>query len=681
MPRAPTISALIILSSALTLGACNCENGEQLHAEKGKLTADPMSVDFGQVVVGAEQTQAISLENTGSFVLKLQDPTLSDTTNFAIAQNGPSSLQPGEKGTIVVSFHPSMTGNFTGQLTLNNDGTDPMVNVALTGQGIPLPALCTLSLTPAAIDFSGVMAGQGSDGHATLKNVSTVDCTIQSMGFSGSSANQFSTPTMNPMTLASMSSLDVVIHLRRNGDTQIAASFDVQSNDNAMPKRSVLLTASGNPIPGLCVMPTSIHFGSTMMTATQDVTLTACGDHDVSIRGLDWTTPDGTISLRNPPALPFTISRGMSTTVTVQYAPPAMNANNHAVLHISSDDPLVPTVDVDVTGSPDIVPPSAGRYLYFWRATPQGGSGRTSEIVQLPLQGGGAPVQWWGQRTPTGSPGATTGCPGCHQVSPDGRYVAIVEVPMQGTDSLYVVDTTNSTQIMLPAAVQGATSFSWRPKVNPPGGAPYQYVASVGGKLMVGSLMSGSVSPLSGANDDILSSQAMPSWGPNGQIAFVRGAALFYVDAPVYKFIGKTDVWLIPEGGGTATQLAGASQNNMANFYPAFSPNGKWVVISQSASGITTFGAPDAQLRLVNADNSGQALMLPNINGSMGATDYANWSTDGSFLGFSSNRPGGAGDWDIYIAPIDQNTGVDGSPTNVAAANTAEFEHGLQWSP
>jgi Tol biopolymer transport system component len=108
---------------------------------------------------------------------------------------------------------------------------------------------------------------------------------------------------------------------------------------------------------------------------------------------------------------------------------------------------------------------------------------------------------------------------------------------------------------------------------------------------------------------------------------------------------------LIDEEGGNADALAGANQSPGASYYPRYSPNGMWIAHTISASAISTISASDAVIRAVKADNSGQTLDLPLLKA--GASSYPTWSVDGTFLSFSSNRPGVQGGWDIWIAPID----------------------------
>lgn len=529
-----------------------------------------------------------------------------------------------------------------------------------------------LEFTPTAIDFGVIPVGMTASRDLELHNAALSAAQISGGTFSDNDRFQMLAPPPGTLSPDQDVHLTVRFQPRTAGIIDATLSFAVNI-DGAPQMMTVQLhgvgeAGRGDPMPGVCVLPTMLNFGSASSHA-QDVTVTACGDHDVTITGLDWTRADAAFALRDPPALPFGLARGASKVVTVQFTPP-MSAVS-ALLTVKSDDPVSAQVPVAVSGTPDVVPPSAGKFLYYWSAW-RGQA--TSDIMRFQLQGGPAPQAFWGTDVP-GSV-STSGCPGCHQVSPDGRYLAVVEIStIDNSSSLYILDTGNKNKLSVPAQVATAQTFSWRPDVKAT--PTYQFVAAAGGSLYVGSLTAGTAQLLSGASDPA-TSQAMPTWGSKGKIAFVRGA-LYTDSGTAYRFLGPSDLMLIPETGGTPTPVAGASGNNMANYYPTFSPNGDWISFTQSARAQDTFSADDAQIRLVKADGS-QLLQLSNLNGTVGASSYPSWSSDGTYLSFSSNRPGGAGDWDVYIAPIDPVTGVDGMPTNVTAVNTSKFEHGVEWS-
>jgi hypothetical protein len=652
------------LMISLMIGACDCGDGRQLTARNGEGKVDPTSIDFGEVIVGREAVRPLTLENIGDYTLVVKNVRLSQPEAFTIAQRLPDEVEPGDKADAALVFSPPSEGAWEGVLTIETDDSAGTHEVQLRGTGIPAPATCQIQVAPASVQYPSVQIGGSAEQSVTLDNVSTAECMISRLEVTGDGAPDFSVLTPNPGSLAPGAQATIDIRFSRTSANERTATFEVESTDAMTPVHRIPLLTGGSR-PALCVMPAEIHFGVTSGSATRDITVTACGDHDVSITALDFTTSNAEIGLSSAPGLPMPITVGASRMITVRYTPADQTADL-AVLTIRSDDPLTPSVEVEITGSPDIVPEDVGRFLYFWQID----AANQSNIVRIPLQGGGAGLNYWGQTA-----GQTTGCPGCHQVSRDGRYVAVVEFDF--FQSLYVVDTMTNARIDLPLQFLLGTSFSWRPDV---GGNPaYQFVVGVNGDLRLGSINGGFMGDLAGASDPN-AFEAMPAWGPDGEIVFVRGQG--DAGTPGFGFVGPTDLVLVPETGGTATPVPGASGTSYGYSYPAYSPNGRWISYSETRAGASTYAAPDSQVRMVAADRSGTVLPLAMINGNNGATGFPTWSRDGSYISISSNRSGGVGDWDIYIAPIDQMTGMElGAPTNLNNANTPGFEHAAQWSP
>jgi Tol biopolymer transport system component len=319
-----------------------------------------------------------------------------------------------------------------------------------------------------------------------------------------------------------------------------------------------------------------------------------------------------------------------------------------------------PVIDVDVTGGPEIVPPAAGRFLYYWDV---GGAG-SGTIMRLPLQGVTNPVAYWN---------GNGMCVGCHSVSPDGRYLAVVN---SGSFTLAIVDTMSNQLVTVPGNLnsQNTVMVAWRPDVN--AAPPYQFAYDDGQIIRVASVMGGPIGTLAGA--DIANvAQKHPAWGPNGKIAFVRGTNNTFLG-----FSGSSDIMLIDENGGMAQPLVGASGTGGLNYYPAFSPNGEWIAytISHGGGNMGTYAAQDAEIRVVASNQSGTVLNPPMLNSPGFPSSFPTWSHDGQFLSFSSERTGGLGSWDIWFVAFDPVTGNMGMPMDLMPANTSGFEHLAQWS-
>jgi Flp pilus assembly protein TadD len=156
--------------------------------------------------------------------------------------------------------------------------------------------------------------------------------------------------------------------------------------------------------------------------------------------------------------------------------------------------------------------------------------------------------------------------------------------------------------------------------------------------------------PLPGADDPQLV-QSNAVWSPDGQtLVFARtkahlsgrlnqqnNALLDEKDVPeftVEKQPFRYDLYRIPfnDGkGGTAEPLAGASGDGMSNFFPKYSPDGKWIVFCKAKSYMLL--QPDSELYIMPAAG-GVARRLryntPRMN------SWHSWSSNSRWLVFSS---------------------------------------------
>jgi hypothetical protein len=141
------------------------------------------------------------------------------------------------------------------------------------------------------------------------------------------------------------------------------------------------------------------------------------------------------------------------------------------------------------------------------------------------------------------------------------------------------------------------------------------------------------------------------------------------------KFPIQFDLYRIPfnQGkGGTPEPLKGASLNGMSNYFPRFSPDGKWIVFTRSRTGIML--QPDSELFIIPAAG-GEARRM-RCNREL-FNSWHSFSPNGKWMLFSSkaNTPF----TEIFLTHIDKN-GVDSPPVCLSrfsddhyAANVPEF--------
>lgn len=595
------------------------------------------------------------------------------TTHFALvnAPAAPFTVNPGGSVTVAVAYTPS-SGAGPDQGTLEIEGGSALLTVDLVGEAIPTDA-CTVEIVPPFVNFGAAEPGSVASRGINVNNIGDEVCFVRGVRMKPGSDPAFQSTSSNFGIIFEGRSRSLSVAFRPTTFGPVQGVLEVQLSDSLVGGNSmtvdVPLFGSGMD-QGICVTPRHLPFGPSVVgAATQDFTIYACGSRDITVSALDWTTMNPDFSMPTPPGTPFTLLSGESRTVSVRYAPNAAPLGDYAVITVRSNDPVEPAIRVEMTGGQEIVPYEAGRYLYYWQIV----GGISGDVMQLPLQGNTTATSFWGPRS-------GKQCTGCHVLSPDGKYVALIE--FGGSVSFKVVDTqTNMVIQSLPTEVGGATYFSWRPDVTTT--PPYQFVYDdPDGDLKVATLFDGFIGKVSGA-DTANYIELQPSWGRNGKIAYVRAtqAAQGQGGQGNWGVQGASDIMLIDEAGGTPQVLAGAGSNTYANYYPNYSPNGNWIAFTQSRSAQSSIAAADATILLAAADGSGVVRTLPLLNGSGGASSYPIWSINGAYLSFSSNRPGGVGDWDIYVAPVDPVTGMDAAARNVIEANSANFEHAAQWSP
>jgi len=205
------------------------------------------------------------------------------------------------------------------------------------------------------------------------------------------------------------------------------------------------------------------------------------------------------------------------------------------------------------------------------------------------------------------------------QISPDGRYV---------------VSTVKDRSVFVP-----------RPEL-----AFSQLFFPIQGILVVYDRKTRTFRALPGADDEQFV-QSNPTWSPDGKyLVFARSKvhhlkqvrdvkSVLLSEEECREFLEnredfRFDLYRIPfnDGrGGRPEPLAGASCNGKSNFFPKYSPDGKWIVFCRARSFMLL--QPDSELWIIPADG-GEARRLDCNTSRMNS--WHSWSPNGKWLVFSS---------------------------------------------
>jgi Tol biopolymer transport system component/Flp pilus assembly protein TadD len=272
-------------------------------------------------------------------------------------------------------------------------------------------------------------------------------------------------------------------------------------------------------------------------------------------------------------------------------------------------------------------------------------------------------------------------CGNCHSFTPDGKTMAM-DVDYGSDKGSYVITDVRPQTIMAKDTLISWSDYRRQDKeptfgllsqISPDG----RYVVStvkdrsvfavvdelyysqrffpVAGILVVYDRQTKEFSPLRGA-DDRRCVQSNPVWSPDGKtILFARSDAytLAGLKDPSSAVVEKDEVAEFFEGGrkfrydvfridfnegrgGTPTPLHGASGNGMSNYFPRFSPDGRWIVFCQSDSFMLL--RPDSTLYILPSAGGTPRKMRCNFPGKMNS--WHSWSPNARWLVFASKANG-----------------------------------------
>ena len=277
-------------------------------------------------------------------------------------------------------------------------------------------------------------------------------------------------------------------------------------------------------------------------------------------------------------------------------------------------------------------------------------------------------------------------CGNCHSFSADGKWLGM-DVDIGNDKGAYVLTSFDEETILSRDKLiswssfvrdEKVPTFGMLPRVSPTG----QYVLAgvkdrtvflqreditfsqiffpVMGILAYFDRATGRIHALPGADDEEYV-QSNAAWSPDGRhVLFARNRAvrletrndnkdiLLSLEEAAEVLGGeefleraqeggkefKFDLYRVPFNsgrGGTPKPIEGASNNGMSNFFPKISPDGRWLVFTQSHSFMLL--QPDSKLYIMPAEGGEPRLMNANTNR---MNSWHSWSPNGKWLVFSS---------------------------------------------
>jgi len=337
-------------SASGTLTAMTSHGGNSSHVKlKGnaaagasQLSLSATTLNFGNVLVNGNVTQAVTLQNSGQSDVQVAQIAVTGGAFSVSGIAAPLTISAGQSMALQTTFAPKAAGAATGAITVTSNATNPTSTVALSGSAVA--ASYTMSLSPSSLNFGNVSAGSSTKQNVQVSNSGNSSVTVTQVAASGAGISVGGLAA--PVALAPSQSLTLSVTFAPTTAGATTGSVTVTNNDGV----NAVAAVTGTQVqPGLSLTPTSASFGSVVTgnTNSQTVQIRNSGTSSLTVSQATVTGAGFTLSGL---AAPLTLTPGQSGNFNVQYAPQSAGNVSGAVSIVSNAPNSPATVALSATG-------------------------------------------------------------------------------------------------------------------------------------------------------------------------------------------------------------------------------------------------------------------------------------------------------------------------------------------
>ncbi len=314
-----------------------------------ELSVSPLSIDFGDVVVGDDATQGVEVSNTGTGPLQVDAADLTGDAAFTLSTAlGDGLLNAGEALTLEVVYSPSQEGESTGSLAITGGGATQTVD--LTGTGVPAPE-ALIEVTPGAIGFGDVEIGGTVEEDLTIENTGDAVLSITEIALTGDSNEDFELQGGVTEATEVEPGGQLVVTVRFTPTSVGDATGGVSIVSNAANDDTIVIDVDGagipSPVAEIAVTPNIIDFGTLLggNGETTEVQIENTGTLALNVDDLVLGGATDAFAVDDTSA--FTLEPGENTVIVVSFSPVQAGEAN-ATLTINSNANETPEVIVEL---------------------------------------------------------------------------------------------------------------------------------------------------------------------------------------------------------------------------------------------------------------------------------------------------------------------------------------------
>ena len=323
-------------SSTLSLSGTGVSNGQ--------LVINPPGETFGNVTMGSQSSQTVTLTNNTGSTVNISQASVSGSGFKLSGIATPLALNASANTTFTITFAPTTAGTSSGNVTITSDAVNPSISMAVSGTGVTPGAL---GANPTSLDFGTVQVGSNQRLSESVTNTGGSTLTISTVGISGTGFALSGIST--PVTLAAGQSATFTVTFAPSSAASASGSVAVTSN-GSNPTLSISLAGTGTIAVGqLTATPATLAAGSVVVGTSG----TASGSLNASVANVTVTaasTNNSRFTISGL-SLPAVISAGKSVPFTVTFSPQVPGTDSATLTFTSNAQPSTTTAAATGTGT------------------------------------------------------------------------------------------------------------------------------------------------------------------------------------------------------------------------------------------------------------------------------------------------------------------------------------------
>jgi Abnormal spindle-like microcephaly-assoc'd, ASPM-SPD-2-Hydin len=306
------------------------------------VAVSPASLNFGNVNVGQNSTQNVTLTNTGNASAVVSAATVSGPGFGPSGLTVPATIGAGQSVSFSVEYAPTTAGAASGSIAITSSASATPVAIALTGTGTQ----AQLAATPASASFGSVTTGNTNTQSIQLMNAGNAALSFSQVTVSGAGFSVTGLSTSSTIPAGGSISFNAVFTPASAAST--TGSIMLSTNGSPAQLTIPLSGAGTTATKVLSLSATNVAFGTVALGSdhTQNVTVTNTGNANVTIAGL---SSSGTGFSASGVASGLILTPNQTATVSIAFAPGSTGSYSGTV-SIASNATVSPN-NIAVTGA------------------------------------------------------------------------------------------------------------------------------------------------------------------------------------------------------------------------------------------------------------------------------------------------------------------------------------------